>query len=91
MAGVYDHSAVLRVTGDRNIPLMDALLELQTRQPEILGGLIEVIPEGGEKLQFSEVRQFRPPYLKALNDISQLLQNSGYEAASKFLDCGFDL
>lgn len=91
MAGVYDHSAVLRVTGDRNIPLMDALLELQMRQPEILGGLIEVIPEGGEKLQFSEVRQFRPPYLKALNDISQLLQNSGYEAASKFLDCGFDL
>ena len=45
----------------------------------------------GYPLCFSEVRQFRPPYLKALNDISQLLQDNGYEAASKFLDCCFDL
>ncbi len=83
--------AVLRVTGDRSIPLMDALLELHTAQPEILDGLVDVIPTDGETLRFAEVRQFRPPYLKALGDISQFLQNSGYEAASKFLDCSFEL
>lgn len=83
--------AILRVTGDRNIPLMDALLELCRTQPETLEGLVEVIPEGGETLRFQEVCQFRPSYLKALNDISQLLQDNGYEAASKFLDCSFEL
>lgn len=83
--------AMLRVVGDRSIPLMDALLELSRTQPETLDGLVEVIPEEGETLRFLEVRQFRPPYLKALNDISQFLQDSGYEAASKFLDCSFEL
>jgi len=33
----------------------------------------------------------RPPYKKVLDDISQLLQNHGYEAASKFLDCAYEL
>ena len=83
--------AVLRVTGDRGIPLMDALLELCRVQPEMLDGLVEVIPSEGETLRFVEVRQFRPPYLKALGDISQFLQDNGYEAASKFLDCSFEL
>lgn len=83
--------AVLRVTGDRNIPLMNALLELRVAQPETMEGLVEVIPSDGETLHFSEVRQFRPPYLKALNDISQFLQDNGYEDASKFLDCSFEL
>lgn len=83
--------AVLRVTGDRGIPLMDALLALCVTQPEMLDGLVEVIPTAGETLRFSEVRQFRPPYLKALGDISQFLQDSGYEAASKLLDCSFEL
>lgn len=88
---VDQSGAMLRVTGDRNIPLMDALLELCRTQPETLEGLVEVIPEEGGTLRFLEVRQFRPPYLKALNDISQFLQNNGYEAASKFLDCSFEL
>lgn len=83
--------AVLRVTGDRGIPLMGALLELCRAQPEMLDGLVEVIPSEGETLRFAEVRQFRPPYLKALSDISQFLQDNGYEAASKFLDCSFEL
>lgn len=83
--------AVLRVTGDRTIPLMDALLALQAAQPKMLEGLVDVIPSDGETLRFLEVRQFRPPYLKALNDISQFLQNNGFEAASKFLDCSFEL
>lgn len=42
--------AVLRVTGDRNIPLMAALLDLYVAQPETLQGLIEVIPSDGEQL-----------------------------------------
>ena len=83
--------AVLRVTGDRNIPLMAALLDLYVEQPEVLNGLVEVITFDGYPLYFSEVRQFRPPYLKALNDSSQLLQDNGYETASKFLDCSFEL
>lgn len=82
---------LLRVTGDRSIPLMSALLELCQTQPETLKGLVEVIPEEGGTLRFLEVRRFRPPYLKALNDISQFLQDNGYEDASKFLDCSFDL
>ena len=83
--------AVLRVTGDRSIPLIDALLNLRTAKPDMLDGLVEVIPSEGETLHFSEVRQFRPPYLKALGDISQFLQDSGYEDASKFLDYSFEL
>lgn len=83
--------ALLRVTGDRNIPLISALLDLHVRQPEMLEGLIEVIPSDGYPLHFSEVRQFRPPYMKALANISQFLQDNGYEAASKFLDCSFEL
>lgn len=83
--------AVLRVTGDRSIPLMDALLDLQVAQPKMLEGLVDVIPSDGETLRFLEVRQFRPPYLKALEDISQFLQDNGFEAASKFLDCSFEL
>lgn len=83
--------AVLRVTGDKQIPLMDALLELRSEQPEMLEGLVDVIPADGETLRFLEVRQFRPPYLKALGDISQFLQANGYQAASKFLDVSFEL
>lgn len=83
--------AILRVTGDRRIPLMDALVGLNVAQPEVLAGLVEVIPSDGEQLRFFEVSQFRPPYMKALDDISQFLQDNGYEAASKFLDCSFEL
>ncbi len=83
--------AVLRITGDRTVPLMDALLELHTAQPEMLDGLVEIIPSDGETLRFAEVRQFRPPYMKALGDISQFLQSNGYEAASRFLNDSFEL
>lgn len=83
--------ALLRITGDRNIPLMNALLGLYVEHPETLAGLIEVVTADGEGLNILEVHQFRPPYLKALDDVSQFLQDNGYEAASKFLDCSFDL
>ena len=74
-----------------DLPLMSALLELCVKQPKLLDRLVEVIPYDDEDLCISEVRLLRPPYLRALNDISQLLQNNGYEAASKFLDCSFEL
>jgi len=83
--------AILRITGDRRLPIMDALLELYVNEPEKLDGLIEVIPEDNAPLRILELRQFRPPYMKALDDISQFLQNNGYEDASKFLDCGLEL
>jgi len=88
---IEQSGAVLRVTGDRQLPLMSALLGLVVEQPEMLQGLIEVIPSDGEQLHLFEMRQFRPPYMKALGDISQFLQDNGYEAASKFLDCSFEL
>lgn len=83
--------AVIRVTGDPRIPLMDALLKLRSEQPETLEGLIDVIPAAGETLRFLEVRQFRPPYQKALCDISRFLQANGYKASSKFLDVSLEL
>lgn len=81
--------AVLRVVGDRSDPLMEALLALHTDTPEMLDGVVDVIPSSGEPLRFVKIHHFRPPYLKALNDISQFLRDNGYEAASKFLDGSF--
>lgn len=84
------NSALLLVMGDRNIPLMDALLQVCVEQPNILDGLLNVMPVDGEPLHFSELRLCRPPYLRALRDISQFLWDNGYEAASSFLTCGLN-
>lgn len=88
---IEQSGAILRVTGDCRLPLMNALLGLVVEHPEMLQGLIEVIPSDGGQLHLFEMRQFRPPYMKALGDISQFLRDNGYEAASKFLDCSFEL
>ena len=85
------HPALLRVTGDSRDPLMAALLNLLAVDEKKLAGLIEVIPFDGHGVSIQEVAQHRPPYRKAINDISQLLQNNGYEDASKFLDCAYEL
>jgi len=82
---------LIRVTGDRREPLVCALLELLAVKPKVLHGLIEVVPADDAALSVEELHQLRPPYLKAVNDISQLLQNNGYEDASKFLDCSYEL
>ena len=79
---------LVRIMGDRNDPLVDALLAMD---PEKRAGLVEVIPADGYELSIQEIPLRRPPYLKAINDISQLLQNNGYEDASKFLDCSYEL
>lgn len=92
MGAVCDvHEPVLRVFGDRAEPLVSALLTLRTENPQMLDGLIEVCPSNGQPLKIKEVTQKRPAYLRAANDISQLLQDHGYESASKFLDCSLEL
>lgn len=82
---------LIRFSGDRNLPLMKALLDILTTSPELLRGLVEIIPSDGYPLCVTETQHKRPPYLRAVDDISQLLQNHGYEDASKFLDCSYEL
>ena len=79
---------LIMVIGDRSEPLM---LDLEASRPGMLDNLIEVLPSDGSDLSITEIRLLRPPYKKVLDDISQLLQNHGYEAASKFLDCAYEL
>lgn len=69
---------------------MEALLDLYVKEPEKLTGLVEVIPADGYPLHFEEVRQFRPPYMRALRDISRFLRLHGYEDAGRFLDHGLE-
>ena len=90
--GVRPHDGVMvRVTGDRGTPLMDALLDLHVRQPKTLEGLIEVIPTDGELPHIQKVRRFQQRRRDVLDDLSQFLQDKGYEAASKYLDCYYEL
>lgn len=86
-----DGLPLVRVEGDPNHPFMMALRDLCYTNKEALHGLIEVAPCDRCELSITEIKRLRPPYLRALNDISQLLQNHGYEDASKFLDCTFEL
>ncbi|MFR3664403.1 hypothetical protein [Flintibacter sp.] len=79
---------LLRVTGDRSDPLVSALLALP---PQKGAGLIEVAPMAGGTLSIQAIPQRQPSDLKAINRISQMLQDNGYEEASKFLDCVYEL
>lgn len=80
--------SLLRVIGDPCDPLVSALLALP---PEKLDGLIKVTPIGGSALSIQEVPRRQLSYLNGVDKISQLLQDNGYEAASKFIDCIFEL
>ena len=84
---IYRRLPILRVIGDCCEPLMHALLDLCTTNPEVLGGLIEVCPCEGLPLQVMEVQSRH----RIADGISQLLQDNGYESASKFLDCSMEL
>mgnify|MGYP006865990954 CR=1 FL=1 len=80
---------LLRVTGDRSDSLVSALLALP---PQKGAGLIEVAPMVGGTLSIQAIPQRQQPSdLKAINRISQMLQDNGYEEASKFLDCVYEL
>ena len=81
---------ILRVMGDPDIPLVSVLMELVHYQPEALKGLIDILPTEGEDLCITEINQLRPPYLKALQDITEFLRSNGFVEAASFLDNGFD-
>jgi hypothetical protein len=82
---------IIGISGDRYLPLISALLELRQEQPEILDGMIEVLPADDQELQIWETRRFRPPYMRALKDIGSFLKANGYEDASRFLMTGVDI
>lgn len=79
---------LLRVTGDSHAPLVSALLALPT---QMLAGLIEVIPIDGGELLIQEVPRCWPACGNVIDHISRMLQDSGYEEASKFIDCAYEL
>lgn len=79
---------LLQVMGEPSAPLVSALLALP---PEKLSGLIEVIPIDSGELSIQAIPQGQPSGLTAISRISQMLQDSGYEEASKFLDCTYEL
>ena len=79
---------LLCVTGDPSDPLVLALLALP---PQKRTGLIEVAPIDGGALSLREVPRHQPFCRKDIDHISHLLQDNGYEEASKFLDCFYEL
>ena len=77
---------LLRVTGDPSA--VSALLALPIPKRT---GLIEVNPIAGSALSIQAIPQGQPSDLKIIHRISQMLQDNGYEEASKFLDCAYGL
>ena len=86
--GKEEPQPLLRVTGDPSAPLVSALLALPIPKRT---GLIEVNPIAGSALSIQASPQSQPSDLKIIHRISQLLQDNGYEEASKFLDCAYEL
>lgn len=86
--GKEEPQPLLRVTGDPSAPLVSALLALPIPKRT---GLIEVNPIAGSALSIQAIPQSQPSDLKIIHRISQLLQDNGYEEASKFLDCAYEL
>ena len=86
--GKEEPQPLLQVTGDPSAPLVSALLALPIPKRT---GLIEVNPIAGSALSIQAIPQSQPSDLKIIHRISQLLQDNGYEEASKFLDCAYEL
>lgn len=81
---------VLSISGDPQDVLMNAVLQLQAVKPDVLCGLIEASPVDGAALTVTKSRRQQLD-LHTVDAISQLLQDNGFEEASKFLDCHFEL
>ena len=77
------NAPLIRFMGDRNHPLMIALLELPKEKRQ---GLIEVVTFDGHPVNIVDVRKPQKPYLKAVKDISQFLEEHSFEEAGRFLD-----
>ena len=86
--GKEEPQPLLRVTGGPSDPLVSALLALS---PQKRAGLIDVAPIDGVALSIQEVFRHRLFHRKDIDHISQLLQDSGYAEASKFLGCVYGL
>ena len=82
---------IIRISGDSNHPLMKALSDLYVHDRECLGGLIQVWPSDVYPISVMRLKTPYIPYRKALDEISQFLQDSGFEEASKAIDCHFEL
>lgn len=82
---------IIGISGDYGIPLVNALLELRREQPEMLEGLIAVFPADNQELRLWEAHLLRPPYMRALKDISGFLEANGFKEASQFLMTGMDV
>jgi len=81
---------VLSISGDPQDVLMNVVLQLQAVKPDVLCGLIEASPIDGAALTVTKSRRQQLD-LHTVDAISQLLQDNGFEEASKFLDCHFEL
>lgn len=84
-------SPIIRISGDTGHPLIKALMKLYVHDRTRLGGLIQVMPNDGYPVTVMRLDTPYIPYRKALDDISQFLQDNGFEDASKAIDCHFDL
>lgn len=80
----------LSISGDPKDVFMAAVLKLQAIRPYILQGLIDVTPVDGASLTIAKASRQQLD-LHTADAISQLLQDNGFEDASKFLDCHFEL
>lgn len=83
--------AILRIQGDRGDPIMETLLDPRFPKEEMLCGLVEVTPFNSYPLAALELKPLGKTDLKELDEISQRLQDAGYEEVSKFLDCSLEL
>ncbi len=59
---------LIMVIGDRDEPLMMALLELEASRPGMLDNLIEVLPSDGIVSTITEIWRLSSPYQKALDE-----------------------
>lgn len=89
--GQTETRPLIRISGDHGHLLMKALTELHVHDRMRLGGLIQVMPSDGYPVTVVQLDTPYIPHRKALDDISQFLQDNGFEDASKAIDCHFDL
>ena len=76
------NAPLIRFMGDRSHPLIVALLNLPEEKTH---GLIEVMLFDGYPVNIMDVRKPHNPYLKAVKDIGQFLEEHGFEEAGDFL------
>lgn len=84
-------SAILRIEGGHSLPRLRVLLERKTGRRERLQGLRRAAFSNGRPLSITHITKQAKLSRQTVDEISQLLQDNGFEDASKFLDCVYDL